>query len=66
MAKINKHETVSPADDVCCWLEQDSSIMLKAVTGFGDPVELTADEARAVATALLTLAELLEPRSTNE
>ena len=47
----------TPADDVYCWAEQDSSVMLKAVTKFGDPVELTADEARAVAAALLRLAD---------
>jgi hypothetical protein len=35
--------------------------MLKAVTRFGDPVEMTAGDARATAAALLTLAERLEP-----
>jgi hypothetical protein len=54
-------ELLQPADDVYCWLEQESSIMLKAVTKFGDPVELTADDARAIASALLALAERLEP-----
>lgn len=51
-----------PADDVICWLEHDASIMLKAVTRFGDPVELTADEARALAASLTELADQLEPR----
>ena len=37
--------------------------MLKAVTQFGDPVELSADEARDIASALLALAERLEPTS---
>lgn len=37
--------------------------MLKAVTRFGDPVELTADDARAIAAALLTFADRLEPPS---
>lgn len=53
-------EVIRPAEDVSCWLEQESSVMLKAVTKHGDPVELTADEARAVASALLALAERLE------
>ena len=54
-------EVIRPADDVYIWLEQNSSVMLKAVTKFGDPVELTADDARAIATALLALAQRLEP-----
>lgn len=49
-----------PADDVHCWLEADSSVTLKAATRFGDPVELTADEARATAAALLKLAARLK------
>ena len=46
--------------DVYFWLEQDSSIMLKSITKHGDPVELTATEAHAIGTALLTLAAELE------
>ncbi len=61
MADAEQPDVARPADDVYCWLEQESSIMLKAVTSFGDPVELTADDARAIAAALLTLADRLEP-----
>ena len=61
MAEAGKVKVVQPADDVYCWLEQDSSVMLKAVTRFGDPVELTAGDVRAIAAALLELAERLEP-----
>jgi len=61
MAESAGREFAEPADDVCCWLEYDSSVMLKAVTKSGDPVELTADEARAIAAALLMFAERLEP-----
>ena len=61
MADADKPEVVRPADDVYCWLEQESSIMLKAVTRFGDPVELVADDARAIAAALLSLADRLDP-----
>lgn len=61
MAESAEREFAQPADDVVCWLEYDRSIMLKAVTRFGDPVELTADAARDIAAALLALAERLEP-----
>jgi uncharacterized protein (DUF1499 family) len=53
-------DVVHPADDVYAWIEQDSSIHLKAATRFGDPVELSVNEARAIADALLKLAALLE------
>jgi hypothetical protein len=49
VADADKPEVVRPADDVTCWLEKDSSVMLKAVTRFGDSVELVADDARAAA-----------------
>jgi hypothetical protein len=61
----DKPEIARPADDVCCWLEQDSSVMLKAVTRFGDPVELSADEARAIAAALQSFAGRLETLADN-
>ena len=57
MADADGTGLVQPADDVYCWAEQRSSVMLKAVTKFGDPVELTADEARTVAAVLLRLAD---------
>jgi hypothetical protein len=63
MAEAGIAAVARPADDVYCWLEQDSSVMLKAVTSFGDPVELTAHEAREIAAALLTFADRLEPPS---
>jgi len=53
-------EVMRPADDVYCWLEQESSVMLKAVTRFGDPVELTARDSRTIAAALLAFAEQLD------
>jgi hypothetical protein len=43
--------------DVSLWVEQDSSIQLKAMTRQGDPVELSPDEARRVAQTLLAFAE---------
>jgi len=38
--------------DVHAWMEQSTSIHLKAVTRFGDPVELTCEEARRLAAVL--------------
>jgi hypothetical protein len=43
--------------DVTLWVEQDSSIQLKAIAGQGDPVELSPDEARRVAHTLIAFAE---------
>jgi hypothetical protein len=51
---------LTPANDVFLWIEQDSSIHLRAKTSFGDPVELTAGNARDVAAALVKLANQLE------
>ena len=46
--------------EVYFWLEQQSSIHLKAASPHGDPVELTADEARAIASALIATAQKLD------
>ena len=45
--------------NVCFWLEQDSSIMLKAASK-GDPVELEAKEAREIGEALIVMAQNLD------
>jgi hypothetical protein len=63
MVGADKPDVVKPADDVICWLEHDRSIMLKAVTRFGDPVELTAEDALNIAASLWALADQLEPRA---
>jgi len=47
-------------DDVYLWLEQGSSIHIKAVTQFGDPVELSSHHARQLATTLTDLADQVE------
>lgn len=55
---IDKNEDdVWQLGNVALWAEQDSSIQLKAVTGQGDPVELSPNEARRVAHTLLAFAE---------
>jgi hypothetical protein len=46
--------------EVYFWIEQGSSIMLKAVSNSGDPVELTALEARDLAGLLIKAADELE------
>jgi len=50
------------SEDGCidAWIEQDSSIHLKSISKFGDPVELTANEVRVLAENLRKLAELLD------
>jgi len=60
---MNKNDNVLTFDDgnVYMWIEQESSIMLKAaIKEFNDPVELTAEEARTIAYSLLTLAEKMD------
>jgi hypothetical protein len=44
-------------DDVYLWLEQESSVHIKAVTSHGDPVELSPMEARRLAEILTKLAD---------
>jgi hypothetical protein len=60
---MNKNNEVLTFDggNVYMWIEQNSSIMLKAaVKEFNDPVELTSEEARLIAKSILTLAEQLD------
>ena len=48
-------------EDVYCWIEQESSIMLKAVDfHYGDPVELTSNKARELGLKLVFFADELE------
>ncbi len=48
-------------EDVRCWLEDGGSIHLKAATKLhNDPVELSADEVRAIAKQLLDLEKELD------
>lgn len=48
-------------DEVICWIEPGSGIMLKAIAyGGKDPVELTADEARNIAKKLIEMADKLD------
>jgi hypothetical protein len=52
-------------DEARMWIEEDSSIHLKAVSTHGDPIELTAEEARQIANALLRLAAELDALDQN-
>lgn len=47
---------VFKVDEAYLWLEQESSVHLKAVSKFGDPIELTFDEALELAKVLEELA----------
>ena len=42
--------------DLCLWSEQESSIMIKALTKSGDPVELEPEEARDLGETLIRMA----------
>lgn len=44
-------------DEVSVWLDPGGGITIKAVTAEGDPVELSASEARELASALRDLAD---------
>ena len=42
--------------EVCLWSEQESSVMIKAITKSGDPVELGCEDARKLGEALVKMA----------
>ena len=46
--------------EVCLWPEQGSSIMIKAITKSGDPVELEPDEAKELGELLIGWASQIE------
>ena len=47
-------------DEVEGWLDDDSCIILRAITRNNDSVELTADQAREIAEKLVNLADKLD------
>ena len=58
---MSRPEVVTLASgDVYLWLEQESSVMLKPVTRYGDPVELDEDDVRKLAQVLGQFAERLK------
>jgi hypothetical protein len=59
-----KHEVQSFVDgEVSFWIEQESSIHLKAASSQGDPAELTAEDAREIAAALIAAAQKIDASS---
>ncbi|MCW1916517.1 hypothetical protein OJ996_23220 [Luteolibacter sp. GHJ8] len=46
--------------EVRFWIERGSSIHLKAVSPHGDPTELTSEDAREIAAALIAAAEQMD------
>lgn len=60
MEDMNKDIKKFCNGQVVIWLEQDSSIMIKAVNKeYGDPVEMEADEAIELAKMLKDFAEYI-------
>ncbi|QQS07106.1 MAG: hypothetical protein IPK50_09465 [Fibrobacterota bacterium] len=47
-------------DEIRVWIEQGTSIHIKAISPFGDPVELTEVDARNLASYLNRMADELE------
>ena len=45
---------------ITVWVEQGTSIHLRAISNDGDPVELSVEEARELARELLRLADLAD------
>jgi hypothetical protein len=45
---------------VVLWIEQETSIQIKALSEYGDPLELTGQEARELAALLMQLAEEID------
>lgn len=56
-----KNGLISLSDgEIKVWLEDERSIHLKAVTSFGDPVELSTEETKELADVLMRLAARAE------
>jgi hypothetical protein len=53
-------EVVVVAEDVRVWVEPETGVFIRAVTSHGDPVELSAAEARHLAQVLSELADRAE------
>ena len=46
--------------EILIWVEHETSIMLKAITSYGDPVELGHNEARKLGETLIKMAAQIE------
>ena len=46
--------------EITIWVEQNSSIQIKATSPHGDPIELSCEEAKELAQHLLRLAAVIE------
>lgn len=60
MSKSHYSELAGWENEVNLWIEQESSIMVRSITSFGDPVELAQEEAREFAKMLLAAADKLD------
>ncbi len=61
MKPVNTTYKVS-GDDIIMWLEQDSSIHIKASNGYNDPIELNLSEAKELHKKLQKLIQMLEEK----
>jgi hypothetical protein len=58
---LPSHDIISLLDgDISLWIEQGTSIHLKTLSPYGDPLELSAEEAKELAKHLLLLASTLD------
>lgn len=60
MKKENIRKLPGSENEVYLWIEQESSIMVKAVNPYGDPVELSSQEVRNFAKLLNEAANELD------
>ena len=58
--RMNSNRVDLSAGEIVLWTVNDTSIHLKAATPHGDPVELSAEEARELAEHLMRLADVIE------
>jgi hypothetical protein len=54
---LEKDQIYSVDSELVMWVEAESSIHIKAVTSYGDPVELSFDEAEKLARTILRWVE---------
>jgi hypothetical protein len=54
---MSEYEETRVDEDVAVWLDPGGGVTIKAVTPDGDPVELSATQARKLAKALVDLAD---------
>jgi hypothetical protein len=59
MNTMKDDDFISNDGSVRIWIEQETSIQLKAATATNDPVELSAEEAIEISRVLLKFSEMI-------